>query len=92
MLAVADLSDAARLARVGLGPPTPGRRSWPSYEAVSELLWRESWAGLIVPSAARPEGFVLCLFSTDAASLPAEPVPPPTTVAEPPAPPTGLRT
>lgn len=92
VLGVADLSDAARLARVGLGPPTPGRKSWPAYQAVGEQLWRESWVGLIVPSAARPESLVLCLFITEAASLPAEPVPPPTTVAEPPAPPTGMRT
>lgn len=89
---VADLSDAGRLARVGLVLPTPGRRMWPAYQQVGEALWREGWPGLRAPSAARPTGLVLCLFVDDQAALPAVPVPPPTVVAEPPAPPTGLRT
>jgi hypothetical protein len=89
---VADLSDAGRLARVGLSLPTPGRRTWPAYQEVGETLWQEGWPGLRAPSAARPSGLVLCLFVDDQAVLPAEPIPPPTAVAEPPAPPIGLRT
>jgi hypothetical protein len=89
---VADLSDVDRLARVGLGLPTPGRRTWPAYQQVGETLWREGWSGLRAPSAARPTGLVLCLFVDDQAVLAAVPVPPPTVVTEPPAPPTGIRT
>ena len=89
---MADLSDAGRLAAVGLSLPTPGRRPWPSYQEVGETLWSEGWPGLLAPSAARPSGLVLCLFVDDPAALPAEPIPPPTVVAEPPAPPTGLCT
>lgn len=91
-LKVADLSTPGRLARVGLAPPAPGRRGWPAYQAVGEALHDEGWPGLLAPSAARPEGLVLCLFVDDPARLPAGPVPPPRAVVEPPAPPTGLRT
>lgn len=89
---VADLTDHGRLARVGLPMPTPGRSSWPPYQNVGETLCRDGWRGLLAPSAARPEGLVLCLFTDDASAVPAEPVPPPTIVSEPPPPPTGMRT
>lgn len=89
---VADLTTAERLATVGLDPPTPGRKTWPRYQEVGEALWSEGWAGLLAPSAARPDGLVLCLFVADPATSPAEPVPPPHVVAKPPAPPTGMRT
>ena len=91
-LDVADLSDASRLARVGLAVPTPGRKAWPSYQTVGEALWREGWHGLLVPSAARPNGLVLCLFVEAPTDLPAQPVGPASVVAEPPVPPTGMRT
>jgi hypothetical protein len=91
-LAVAALSDAKRLARVGLMLPTPGRKAWPSYQDIGEALWKEGWPGLLAPSAARPGGLVLCLFVEDPAVLPAQPVPPPRVVTEPAAPPTGMRT
>jgi hypothetical protein len=89
---VADLSDASRLARVDLPAPTPGRPTWPPYQEVGETLRREGWPGLLSPSAARPDGRVLCLFVDDRLTVAAEPVPPPTIVAEPPVPPTGMRT
>lgn len=92
LLEVADLTTADRLARIGLSPPIPGRRDWPPYQEVGESLWREGWRGLLAPSAARPEGVVLCLFVDDPASLPARPTPPPRVVAEPPVPPTGMLT
>jgi hypothetical protein len=91
-LEVADLTTAARLARVDLSSPMPGRRSWPPYQEVGEALWRQGWRGIVAPSAARPDGVVLCLFVVDFATLPAEPVPPPRVAAEPPVPPTGMRT
>jgi RES domain-containing protein len=91
-LEVADLSIPDRLAAVGLEPPAPGRRTWPAYQQVGETLWKEGWPGLLSPSAARPEGLVLCLFVEDVATLQAQPAARPRVVAEPPAPPTGLRT
>jgi len=91
-LKVADLRGAAQLTRVHLPLPSPGRHTWPPYQRVGEKLWQEGWQGLLSPSAARPEGYVLCLFIDDATSLPAEPIPPPRTVTELPAPPTGMRT
>jgi RES domain-containing protein len=92
MLEIADLSDASQLARVGLTIPRPGRKGWPSYQTVGEVLWNEGWNGLLAPSAARPDGVVLCLFVEDPKVLPAQPVAPPSVVAEPPVPPTGMRT
>lgn len=62
LLEVADLSTAPRLARIGLSEPRPGRRSWPPFQAVGEQLYREGFAGLLAPSAARPESLVLCVF------------------------------
>jgi hypothetical protein len=91
-LRVADLDDHARLARVGVDPPAPGRRGWPPYQAVGETLWQEGWDGLLAPSAARPEGRILCLFVDDERPLPAEPLGRPRRVSEPPAPPAGMRT
>jgi RES domain-containing protein len=60
---VADLGTAERLAAVGLAPPRPPRRAWPAYQRIGEKLWRAGWAGLLAPSAARPDGKVLCLFA-----------------------------
>jgi len=91
-LEVADLSREDRLVRVGLALPVPGRKTWPPYQRVGETLWREGWPGLLTPSAARATGLVLCLFIDDSLLVPAEPVPPPTIVTEPPAAPPGLRT
>lgn len=91
-LDVADLSDAERLARVGLAMPTPGRLGRAPYQRVGETLSREGWAGLLAPSAARTTGLVLCLFVADPTTLPAEPIRPPRIVKEPPAPPTGMHT
>lgn len=91
-LPVADLRDEDRLARLGLPVPTPGRKTWPAYQRVGEALWREGWSGLLTPSAARPNGLVLCLFLSAGTPFPAAPIPPPNAVVEPPIPPTGMRT
>ena len=42
--------------------PRPGGRRGGRIRRVGEQLWREGWAGLVAPSAARPEGLVLCVF------------------------------
>ncbi|MGH3017412.1 MAG: RES domain-containing protein [Gaiellaceae bacterium] len=89
---VADLTNASRLGRVGLNLPVPGRESWRPYQTVGEQLWREGWPGLLAPSAARPDGRVLCVFVDDPGALPVRPVGRPRVVSEPPAPPTGMRT
>jgi hypothetical protein len=91
-LDVANLSDANRLLRIGLTSPTPGRKAWPPYQDIGEALWKDGWRGLLAPSAARASGLVLCLFVEDPTVLPAQPVPPPKVVTEPPTPPTGMRT
>jgi RES domain-containing protein len=89
---VADLSDVDRLARVELAPPRPGRRGWSPYQRVGETLADDGWAGLVAPSAARPGHLVLCLFRAAETLVGARPVPPPTRVEQPPAPPTGMTT
>jgi len=90
---VADLCDQARLARVGLGRPRPGRRGWPPYQQVGETLAEEGWPGLRAPSAARPGHLVLCLFRAADGTVPgARPDGSPRRVDEPPAPPTGMTT
>jgi hypothetical protein len=89
---VADLSSKKSLARVGLAPPVPGRRTWPPYQDGGERLWREGWPGLLAPSAARPEGRILCLFRTDDDVRGARPAGRARVVREPPAPPTGMTT
>jgi len=90
---VADLSGAAPLAAARLPLPHPGRRSWPAFQAVGEALAADGWAGLLAPSAARPEGRTLCLFrAPDGAVRGARPVPPPRRVDAPPPPPTGMVT
>jgi hypothetical protein len=59
---IADLSDEARLTRIGLRPPRPSRSDWPSFQTVGEALHAEGWRGLLGRSAAREDGRVLCLF------------------------------
>ena len=63
-LELADLSSARQLASVGLPPPRPGRVTWPPYQDIGETLWREGWAGLLAPSAARPDGRIACIFAS----------------------------
>jgi RES domain-containing protein len=89
---VADLSDSHRLARIGLVPPRPGRRTWPAYQLAGETLAVEGWTGLIALSAARPAHHILCLFRTAGGIPGARPLPPPARVDKPPAPPTGMST
>jgi hypothetical protein len=90
---LADLGDAERLARVDLTTPSPGRRTWQAFQAVGERLHRDGVAGLIAPSAARPESVVMCVF-LPTGRLPETFTPrlPPQQISEPPVPPPGMRT
>jgi RES domain-containing protein len=89
---VADLSTPAKLARLNLEVPSPRRKTWAAYQAVGEELHNKGFGGVLYPSAARPHHQALCLFREDILIPGAEPVRPPITHRDPPAPPTGLRT
>jgi hypothetical protein len=89
---VADLSGEDRLARVGLPRLQPTRLQWPTFQPVGEQLHREGWPALVSRSTARPEGQTLCVFRTAREAPGTTPVPPPTTIDDPPAVPTGMRT
>jgi len=65
-LQLADLSTPDRLARLNLGTPRPGRRTWAPFQAVGEQLFREGFAGILAPSAARPQALISCIFDLDA--------------------------
>ncbi|MDA8038093.1 MAG: RES family NAD+ phosphorylase [Actinomycetota bacterium] len=91
-LEVADLSDAARLARVGLSTLRPGRWGWHPYQAVGEQLHEDGWRGLVASSAAHPTSLVLVVFIPRGAH-PDDVVPIASTqVGDVPVPPTGMRT
>jgi RES domain-containing protein len=57
-LEVADLSTPERLARVGLQPPRPDRATWTAFQDVGDQLFEAGYAGLLAPSAARPDARV----------------------------------
>jgi RES domain-containing protein len=90
-LKLADLSDIKRLNDVGLDAPRPDRCTWPACQRVSEQLWREGWAGLIAPSAARPGSLIACVFTAAWPPPGCEPLHA-STVKEIPAPPRGMTT
>lgn len=89
---VADLSDDARLTRVGLPPLEPARLQWPMFQPVGEQLHAEGWPALLAASAARPAGRVLCVFRTTRVMSGTRPVPPPASIKQAPVVPTGMRT
>jgi len=89
---IADLSSAAKLARLDLSAPQPLRRTWTPFQAAGEALHRQGYRGVLYPSAARSEHLALCLFREGELLPGARPVRPPTTYRDPPAPPTGMRT
>lgn len=90
---VANLSDDARLARVGLPAPQPSRVQWPLFQPIGEQLFAEGWSALLAASAARPnEGQTLCVFRTDYEVAGVRALGPPETIDEPPVIPPGLRT
>jgi RES domain-containing protein len=89
---VADLSTEEKLEAVGLHAPAPSRNEWGAYQQVGEQLATAGWPGLLAPSAARPDGTILCLFRAQLGKLGVRPIPPPQLISEPPPPPAGLRT
>ena len=90
---IADLSNAAALAAVGLPLPAPARVQWPLFQVVGEALESDGWHGILYPSASRAgDNRALCLFRHAPVIPGVDPVGPPTRYDEPPAPPTGLRT
>lgn len=89
---VADLTTEAKLARVGLHAPRPMRSEWPAFQAAGERLQAERWSGLVAPSAARPEGLVVCLFRSGASVRGVRRLPPPRRVESAPVPPRGMTT
>ena len=89
---VADLSDRDRLSAAGLQPPSPGRHGWARYQDAGERLFTQGCRGIIAPSAARPEGCVLCVFCPTGVPEGLHAPSPPRRVDEPPVPPRGLRT
>jgi RES domain-containing protein len=88
---LADLSDVDRLRGVALPALSPDRGTWPAFQRVGERLWREGWAGLIAPSAARPKAFIACVFADSWPPDGCRPIKASTVVAVPP-PPRGMRT
>jgi RES domain-containing protein len=89
---VADLSTDAKLADLDLPVPRPRRGTWAPFQAVGEELHQEGYRGVLYPSAARPQHSALCIFRESLLIPGAEPVRPPATHRDPPAPPTGMRT
>ncbi len=74
---VADLSTPEQLASCDLLPPAPDRRSWARFQEVGERFHQDGWAGLVAPSAARPDGLVVCLFWREAVMEGVRTLPPP---------------
>lgn len=89
---IADLSTPAKLAKLGLPVPRPGRLTWPKFQTAGEELHGEGYRGVLYPSAARPDHQALCLFRENILIAGVDPIRPPTTYRDPPAPPTGMRT
>jgi hypothetical protein len=65
-LQLADLSTPERLARLNLETPRPGRSTWAPFQAAGEQLFREGFAGLLAPSASRPQSLITCIFDLGA--------------------------
>ena len=89
---IADLSSPDRLAILCLPVPRPGRRTWEPFQTAGEALHNEGCRGVLYPSAARPGHKALCLFRDGVLLAGADPVRPPITHRDPPAPPTGMQT
>ncbi len=89
---VADLTGAKALGALGLGPPVPGRATWPPYQRVGERLAADGFEGLLASSASRPQGRVLCLFSGEDRSAGAHTSGRPRRIDAAPVPPRDLRT
>jgi RES domain-containing protein len=89
---VADLRTPKALRALGLEPPLPSSANWVAFQAVGERLAADGFPALVAPSAARPEGLVLCVFRRDGELGGVRKVGRARRVDQPPAPPRGLRT
>jgi RES domain-containing protein len=76
---VADLSEAAKLAAIGLTQPHPTQHEWPAFQDVGQSLWQDGYSGVLAPSAARPKRLILCLFRDSDEIAGAKPLRPPGT-------------
>ena len=89
---IADLSDHATLAALGLPPIRPTQKQWPAYQAVGEGLWRAGASGIVAPAASHLGHQVVCVFRTAPDVSGVVEVLPPATYDEIPVIPVGLRT
>lgn len=89
---VADLSDAARLTRVGLPVPRLGSNDWSAFQRVGEALYEEGFKGVVAPTDARPGWLVACIFRPGLELAGVTPEPPSVRVTNPPLVPIGMAT
>jgi RES domain-containing protein len=90
---IADLTDPDLLVRLGLPKLLPTRRQWPLTQSIGEAVFAAGYRGLLAPSAAHESGRVLASFRTQPGPIAGvKPRRPPTSYAELPPLPTGLRT
>jgi RES domain-containing protein len=90
---VADLTAPGELAKRGVRNLSPSRRQWSRTQPIGERAWRQGFAALLAPSAARADGLVLVVFRTEPGSIAGvRPIKPAKRVSDLPALPTGLRT
>ena len=90
---VADLTAPGELAKRGLRSLSPSRRQWSRTQPIGEQAWRQGFAGVLAPSAARADGRVLVIFRTEPGPIAGvKPIKPAKRVSDLPALPTGLRT
>lgn len=89
---VADLRSTTALRAHAVDAPRPRSSDWSGFQRVGEALQAAGWPALVAPSAARPSGFVLCVFRTSDRPDGVEPVSPPERIDSPPVPPRGMTT
>jgi RES domain-containing protein len=90
---VADLTAPGELGKRGLRSLSPSRRQWSRTQPIGEEAWRQGFAALLAPSAARTDGLVLVAFRTEPGPIRGvKPIKPPKRVSDLPALPAGLRT
>jgi hypothetical protein len=89
---IADLSSETKLAKIGLPRPDPRRAQHRQFQEAGHGLLAEGYAGVLAPSAARPESLILCVFRPARLVVGLEALPPPITYADMPTVPRGMKT